>query len=62
MLRLLLLATTAASPALAQHSGLDASELRLERPKDPALGDLAFPCFAVAKARKSPPASVASAR
>ena len=45
--------------ALAPDLGARASELEewLERPRDPALGDLAFPCFRLAKAlRKAPPA------
>ncbi|MAE29878.1 MAG: arginine--tRNA ligase [Planctomycetota bacterium] len=43
--------------ALASHTGLDEGELRLESPRDAALGDYAFPCFPLAKAlRKAPPA------
>ncbi|HED63917.1 MAG TPA: arginine--tRNA ligase [Planctomycetes bacterium] len=46
--------------AIAAHSGLDAAELKIESPRDPSLGDLAFPCFPLAKAlRKAPPAIAA---
>ncbi len=43
--------------ALARHAGVEPSELRLEHPRDSKLGDLALPCFPLAKAlRKAPPA------
>jgi arginyl-tRNA synthetase len=46
--------------ALARHTGLDAAELKLEYPRDAALGDLAFPCFPLARVlRKAPPAIAA---
>jgi arginyl-tRNA synthetase len=46
--------------ALARHTGLDEEGLKLEFPRDAALGDLAFPCFPLAKVlRKAPPAIAA---
>jgi len=46
--------------ALARHTGLEAAELKLEYPRDAALGDLAFPCFPLARTlRKAPPAIAA---
>ena len=45
--------------AIAAVTGLDAEELAgyFETPPDPAMGDLAFPCFKLAKSlRKAPPA------
>ena len=48
------------SQALARTAGLDAAEVRVETPRDPALGDFAFPCFQLARAqRKAPPAIAA---
>jgi arginyl-tRNA synthetase len=46
--------------ALARHSGLAAADVKLERPRDAALGDLAFPCFPLARASKQPPAAIAA--
>ncbi len=46
--------------ALARHCGLPAAELRLEQPRDLALGDLAFPCYPLAKAFKQGPVQIAS--
>jgi arginyl-tRNA synthetase len=46
--------------ALAAETGLPDAEIRLENPKNPAQGDLAFPCFAVAKARKAAPPAIAA--
>ncbi|MBL8858822.1 MAG: arginine--tRNA ligase [Planctomycetes bacterium] len=46
--------------ALARHTGLAADELKFELPRDSALGDLAFPCFAVAKALKKAPPAIAA--
>ena len=46
--------------ALARRTGLDAAQIKLEFPRDAALGDLSFPCFALSKAqRKAPPAIAA---
>ncbi len=42
--------------SLAAHTDLSVEEIRIEVPRDAALGDLAFPCFALAKTlRKAPP-------
>ena len=46
--------------ALAEATGLPEGEIKLELPRDPAHGDLACPCFPMAKARKQAPAAVAS--
>ncbi|HVS11925.1 MAG TPA: arginine--tRNA ligase [Planctomycetota bacterium] len=46
--------------ALARRTGLARGELRLEHPRDPKLGDLAFPCFALAKAQRRAPAEIAA--
>jgi len=46
--------------ALSKLSGLPASALKLESPRDPTLGDIAFPCFVLAKERKQPPPAVAA--
>ncbi len=46
--------------AAAEAAGLDPAEIRLEEPRDPAMGDVALPCFLVGKARKqAPPAAAA---
>lgn len=46
--------------ALAAATGLPQEDLRLESPRNPDLGDFAFPCFPLAKAlRKAPPAIAA---
>jgi arginyl-tRNA synthetase len=46
--------------ALAARTGIPPAELRIEQPRDAALGDFAFPCFPLAKAlRKAPPAIAA---
>ena len=41
-------------------SRLDTWEILLELPKDPLLGDLAFPCFSLAKQMKKSPAIIAN--
>jgi arginyl-tRNA synthetase len=46
--------------ALARASSLPESELRLEQPRDPSLGDLAFPCFQLAKSLKKAPPAIAA--
>ncbi len=46
--------------ALAGETGLDEAELRLEQPRDVALGDFAFPCFPLAKALKKAPPAIAA--
>ena len=46
--------------AVARHTGLEAAGLKLETPRDATLGDVAFPCFPLAKAmRRAPPAIAA---
>jgi len=46
--------------ALAQASGLNADELRLEQPRDAAHGDFAFPCFVLAKQLRNAPPKIAA--
>lgn len=46
--------------ALAAETGLDPSGLKLESPRNPKQGDLAFPCFQLAKERKLPPPKIAA--
>ena len=46
--------------ALAAEAELDPTEVRLEVPRDPTLGDIAFPCFLLAKARKTAPPRIAA--
>ena len=45
--------------ALAAAAQLPIEEIRLELPRNAAQGDLAFPCFRLAKERKAPPPKVA---
>ncbi len=46
--------------ALAAATGADPVTLKIEAPRDPSLGDFAFPCFPLAKTlRKAPPAIAA---
>ena len=51
----------AAAEAVAAHAGIAATDLKVEAPPRPELGDLAVGCFAIAKARKQNPAEVARA-
>jgi len=46
---------------LAEYTGLPLDEIRqaIETPQDPKLGDLAFPCFRLAKAMKKAPPMIA---
>jgi len=46
--------------ALAKHAGIPADEVRIESPRDASLGDLAFPCFPLAKARRQAPPKIAA--
>ncbi|MDF1799642.1 MAG: arginine--tRNA ligase [Planctomycetota bacterium] len=46
--------------AIASATGIDAAELRLERPRDASLGDFAFPCFVLAKQLKAAPPAIAA--
>ncbi len=45
---------------LARAAGLPSSEIRIERPRDDKLGDLAVPCFQIAKAKKAAPPAIAA--
>jgi arginyl-tRNA synthetase len=45
---------------LSRHTGLAADDLKLETPRDPALGDFAFPCFVLAKTLKQAPPKIAA--
>ena len=45
---------------ISRHTGIAAAEVKIELPRDTAMGDLAFPCFVVAKALKKPPPAVAA--
>jgi arginyl-tRNA synthetase len=51
----------AAAEAVCTHAGIPATDLKVEAPPRPELGDLAVGCFAIAKARKQNPAEVARA-
>jgi arginyl-tRNA synthetase len=46
--------------ALAAETGVPAEELKVELPRDPSLGDFAFPCFLLAKKLKSAPPKIAA--
>jgi len=46
--------------AIAKQTGLAVGELRLEQPRDPALGDFAFPCFVLAKKLRAAPPAIAA--
>lgn len=52
--------TDAIRAALARATGLAEAEIKLEAPRDTALGDVAFPCFQAAKAAKKAPPAVAA--
>jgi len=49
----------AAAEAVAAHAGVAATDLKVEAPPRPELGDLAIGCFAIAKARGANPVEVA---
>lgn len=49
----------AAAEAVAAHAGVAATDLKVEPPPRPELGDLAVGCFAIAKARGVAPAVIA---
>jgi arginyl-tRNA synthetase len=51
----------AAAEAVAAHAGIVATDLKVDAPPRPELGDLAVGCFAIAKARSQNPAEVARA-
>src|SRR5262245_11996969 len=44
---------------VAQHSGLAPEDIKIESPREATHGDLAFPCFQVAKAQRQPPPAAA---
>jgi arginyl-tRNA synthetase len=46
--------------ALARATGTPPGEIRIEQPRDLSLGDLAFPCFQLAKSLKKAPPAIAS--
>ena len=46
--------------ALAAETGIEPGELRLETPRDPGLGEIAFPCFVLAKKLKDAPPKIAA--
>lgn len=51
---------TTITTALSELTGIDASAMRLERPRDAELGDFAFPCFVLAKELKKMPPAIAA--
>ncbi|MBC7973880.1 MAG: arginine--tRNA ligase, partial [Myxococcales bacterium] len=51
----------AAAEAVCTHAGITATDLKVEAPPRPELGDLAVGCFAIAKAQRQSPAEVARA-
>jgi arginyl-tRNA synthetase len=46
--------------AIARATGQPESDIRIEQPRDPSLGDLAFPCFQLAKSLKKAPPAIAA--
>jgi arginyl-tRNA synthetase len=44
---------------VAKHTGLAAEDVKIESPREATNGDLAFPCFQLAKAQRQPPAAAA---
>lgn len=44
---------------VAQHSGLAPAEIKIESPRETTHGDLAFPCFQLAKTQRQPPPAAA---
>jgi len=46
--------------ALAAETDLDPGELILETPRDPSMGDIAFPCFSLAKKLRNAPPRIAA--
>lgn len=50
---------SAAAEAVASHAGVPATDLKVDTPPRPEMGDLAVGCFAIAKAKKANPAQVA---
>ena len=46
--------------ALSERGGLAPEDVKIEQPRDPALGDFAFPCFPLAKTLKKAPPAIAA--
>ena len=46
--------------AIANRTGLDAADVKVESPRDPERGDFAFPCFPLAKIRRAAPPKIAA--
>ena len=46
--------------AVADATGVPAADLKLEEPRDAQLGDIAFPCFVLAKALRGAPPAIAA--
>ena len=46
--------------AISERGGLEAEDVKIEQPRDPALGDFAFPCFPLAKTLKKAPPAIAT--
>ena len=46
--------------ALAEATGLPPEQVRVEHPRDPSLGDFAFPCFPLAKIKRAAPPAIAA--
>ncbi len=52
--------TDAIRSAIARHAGIPAADVKIELPRDTRMGDLAFPCFTLAKALKKAPPAIAA--
>ncbi len=46
--------------ALTEATGLPSDQIRVEQPRDAALGDFAFPCFPLAKVKRAAPPAIAA--
>jgi len=46
--------------AIAEKAGLPEADVKIEQPRDPSLGDFAFPCFPLAKVLKKAPPAIAA--
>ena len=46
--------------ALSERGGLAPEDVKIEQPRDPALGDFAFPCFPLARTLKKAPPAIAA--
>ena len=45
---------------IALRAGIEPADVKLDQPRDPALGDFAFPCFVLAKSLRRKPAEIAA--